>query len=332
MQFRTFAAIAATMLLAGGSAPLLASERGEGARVGTSSIGPDDQLGRLSMMSEKSRSDILAKAQGNRVYDLAFNFFTGMPSCCTDFGDPPFQFWMTHTPGGTLHDDPLKAGRPANEIVTYSGDAISMYTHVGTHIDTLAHFGLHGKVWNGFEASRHLGDKGWDVNGADKIPPIIARGVLIDVARYKGLAELADGYRITAQDLKGALKAGRVRLAKGDVALIRTGRGAKFRDAKAYAAEAAGLTIEAAQYLAGEGAMIVGVDQFSPDLMPSGLDDNYLPVHTYLLGEQGIPIMENVDLEALSRDGVYEMAFIGTPLKIEGASGAPIRPIAMPLR
>jgi kynurenine formamidase len=312
-------------------AAALASERGASANVGQSRLGPDDELGRLSMMTAASRAAILARADAGRVYDLAVDFFPGMPSF-TEFGDPPYQFWMTHTPDGALHDDPVGAGERANRTVAYSGDAISMYTHVGTHIDTLTHFGLHGRIWNGFEAAKHLGDKGWDRNGAENIPPIVARGVLIDVARWKGVDDLPAGFRITPVVLRQVLAAQKLTLAGGDVVLVRTGRGAKFRDAAAYKQPAAGLTIEAAQFLADGGAMIVGVDVMNPDLMPSGLDDNYLPVHTYLIGEQGVPIIENMDLEPLSRDRLVEFAFIGTPLKLEGASGAPIRPIAIPLR
>lgn len=308
-----------------------ASERGASAQVGRSRIGPDDQSGRLSMMTPQSQAAALAKADAARAYDLAQNFFPGMPSF-TEAGDPPFQFWMTHTPHGAAHDDPFKAGPAANATVAYSGDAISMYTHVGTHIDSLAHFGLHGRIWNGFEASKHLGDKGWSVNGADKIPPILARGVLVDVAATMGLRELPPGHRITPDEVRTFLAAKGVRLQRGDVVLVRTGKGAHFRDPEAYKRNPPAITVETAIYLAEQGAMIVGVDLINPEPTPSGLSDNYLPVHTYLIGEQGVPIIENLDLEGLARDGVYEFAFIGTPLKIEGASGAPIRPLALPLR
>ena len=76
---------------------------------------------------------------------------------------------------------------------------------MGTHIDALNHFGLDGKIWNGFSAAEHAGDRGWQVAGAENILPIIARGVLIDVAVAKGLDMLPDGYRVTRDDLKKAL-------------------------------------------------------------------------------------------------------------------------------
>ena len=308
-----------------------ASERGTDAQVGTSSIGPHDQLGRLSMMTGATRAAVLARVSGEQVYDLAQNYFPGMPSF-TEAGDPPFQFWMTHTPDGAAHDNPFAAGVVANKVVAYSGDAVSMYTHVGTHIDTLNHFGLHGRVWNGFEASKHLGDRGWDVNGADKIPPIVARGVLLDIAMLKGVDRLPPAYRITAADIEAFLTKAEVTLARGDVVLVRTGKGADFRSPEAYKRAPAALDLEAARFLAGKGAMIIGVDVINPEPLPSGLDDNYLPMHTYLLAEQGVLIIENLDLEELARNRVYEFAFVAAPLKIEGATGSPIRPLAMPLK
>ncbi len=94
-----------------------------------------------------------------------------------------------------------------------------------------------------------------------------------------------------------------------------------------------GMGMSAARYLVEEGgAMIVGADNLSFESFPSQVEGNYVPVHTYLLAEQGAPILELVNLEALARDKVYEFAFIGGSLKLRGADGAPIRPIALPLR
>jgi kynurenine formamidase len=104
-----------------------------------------------------------------------------------------------------------------------------------------------------------------------------------------------------------------------------------FRDAKAYSRKAPGIGIDAAKFLVEQGSMIVGVDLQNPEVLPSEVDDNYMPVHTYLLGQSGVPILENVYLEELARDRIYEFAFIGGSLKLTGASGAPIRPIALPV-
>ena len=301
-------------------------------RVGKSPWGPNDEIGRLNLMTEQSRSEILSRISGGRTYDLSVEYFIGMPSWQAA-GDPHYRIWMTHTPDGTVVDDPLGLGKTMNKHVSYTGAAISMYTHTGTHIDSLNHFGLDGKIWNGFRAADHVGDRGWQVAGAENIPPIIARGVLIDVAAAKGVDMLADGYRITRDDLVNTLDLQGVKLHKGDVALVRTGRMTLYENASAYMANPPGLGMAAAKYLVEEsGVMIVGADNLSFEAFPSEVDDNYVPLHTYLLAQHGVPILELVNLEGLAEDRVYEFAFIGGSLKLKGADAAPIRPIAIPVR
>ena len=308
------------------------SVHAEEREVGISPWGPTDEIGRLNLITPESRAKILSRLDGSAVYDLSVEYFIGMPSWQAA-GDPRYQIWMTHTPQGTVIDDPMHVGEKMNNHVSYSGSAISMYSHTGTHIDALNHFGLNGKIWNGFSAHEHLGDRGWNVTGAEKIPPIIARGVLIDVAAAKGLDMLGDGYRITRQDLVEALDRQEVDIQEGDVVLIRTGRMKVYEDAATYMANPPGLGMAAAQFLIEEkGAMIVGADNLSFEAFPSELEDNYIPIHTYLLAQQGAPILELVYLEDLSQDAVYEFAFIGGSLKLRGADAAPMRPIAIPLR
>lgn len=302
-----------------------------GRAVGQSPWGPDDQLGRLNMMTEASRTSILSRISGGHAYDLSVEYFIGMPSWQAA-GDPHYQIWMTHTPHGTAVDDPLGVGERQNARVSYTGSAFSMYSHSGTHIDALNHFGLDGRIFNGFSAAEHLGDRGWKKTGAETIPPLIARGVMIDIATAKDTDMLADGYRITRADLVAALDLQDVSLQQGDVVLIRTGRMQVYENAQHFMQNPPGLGLEAARFLVEEGgAMIVGADNLSFEAFPSESEDNYIPVHTYLLAEHGVPIIELAWLEELARDGVYEFAFIGGPLKLRGADAAPLRPIALPV-
>lgn len=310
----------------------IAASQARAERVGTSPWGPEDEIGRLNLMSNQTRAAILNRLAGGRAYDLSVEYFIGMPSWQAA-GDPHYRIWMTHTPHGTVIDDPLHLGEAMNTHVSYTGAAISLYTHMGTHIDALNHFGLDGRIWNGFSAEAHLGDRGWTRAGAENIPPIIARGVLIDVAAAKGVEMLPDGYRVTQNDLIETLEQQQVTLQEGDVVLIRTGRMQQYADAAAYMKNPPGMSLAAARFLVEEGgAMVVGADNLSFEAFPSEVDGNYVPVHTYLLAEQGTPILELVNLEALARDKVYVFAFIGGSLKLRGADGAPMRPIALPLR
>ena len=319
--------LAACLALAAG----IAGASSEQPQVGRSPWGPDDEIGRLNLMTPQSRADVLGRLDARRVYDLSVEYFIGMPGWHAA-GDPRYQFWMTHTPNGTVVDDPIGVGRAQNEHVSYTGAAISMYTHTGTHIDALNHYGLDGRIWNGFEARQHLGDRGWRKTGAETLPPIIARGVLIDVASARGVDALPPGYRVRKADLVEALARQGVRLRIGDVVLIRTGRMKQYTNADAYMKEPPGMSVDAARFLVEEGgAMVVGADNLSFETFPPEAEGNYVPVHTYLLAQQGAPIMELVQLEELARDRVYEFAFIGASLKLRGGDAAPMRPLAIPL-
>ena len=294
--------------------------------------GPADEIGALNMMTDTSKLAILKQIVSGKVYDLSVELYAGMPSCCGAFGDPPYHLWMTHTPRGTIAANPFQVSRQVNERVAYSGDAVSMYTHTGTHIDTLNHFGLHGKIWNQFSADDHLGDQGWSKAGADKYPPIVARGVLIDVAKAKGMTPLPASYSITVADLQTALQQQGTRLQRGDVVLFRTGLMTLWPDpAKYQLGNQSGLSLEAAQWLVEVNqAMLVGGDNFGVESFPSTDPGNYVPVHTYLFAERGVSIIEVLWLEDLAKDQVYEFVFIAAPLKLRGATGSPLRPLAIP--
>lgn len=300
--------------------------------VGKSPWGPSDEIGTLNMMTEATKLSVLSQVKSGKTYDLSVDYFVGMPSFHS-LGDPPYQYWLTHTPHGTVVENPNGLGKAMNEKVSYTGDAISMYTHMGTHIDALNHFGLNGKIWNGFSADEHLGDKGWKKTGAETIPPIIARGVLIDVAAYKDVPVLEHNYRVNAADLKGALKKQNVELQKGDVVLIRTGQAQFYEDAGKFLHEYPGINLDAVKWLVEEKQiMLLGADNLSFEAFPPERADNWVPVHTYLLAEKGVMFIEQMLLEELSKDKVYEFAFIAASLKFKGASGAPMRPIALPVR
>ncbi|HEV7329455.1 MAG TPA: cyclase family protein [Flavisolibacter sp.] len=299
--------------------------------VGKSPWGPADEIGTLNMMTEQSKLRVLSRISSGKSFDLSVNYFVGMPSFHS-LGDPGYQYWLTHTPNGTVVDNPNSLGASMNKKVSYTGDAISMYTHMGTHIDALNHFGLNGKIWNGFTPEEHLGDKGWKKTGAEKIPPIIARGVLIDVASLKGVDVLKQNYRITAEDLKAALKAQKVELEKGDVVLIRTGQAKHYANAEKYLDQYPGISLDAVKWLVEDkNIMLLGADNLSFEAFPPERKDNWVPVHTYLLAEKGVMFIEQMYLEELAKEKVSQFAFIASSLKLNGASAAPMRPLAFPI-
>lgn len=300
--------------------------------VGISPWGKQDEIGTLNMMTDQSKLAILSRIKSGVTYDLSVEYFVGMPSFHA-LGDPVYQYWLTHTPRGTIVDNPNGLGKSMNEKVSYTGDAISMYTHMGTHIDALNHFGLNGKVWNGFTADEHLGDKGWKKTGAETIPVIIARGVLIDILLAKNMDSLPPNYRVNSDDLKEALRNQKVNLQKGDVVLIRTGQAKHYENASRFLDNYPGINLDAVKWLVeDQQVMLLGADNLSFEAFPPEREDNWVPVHTYLLAEKGMMFIEQMFLEDLAKDKVYEFAFIASSLKLRGASAAPMRPIALSIK
>lgn len=284
----------------------------------------------LNLMTPDSMRAVVARADAGHTLDLSVDYFMGMP-CFTGAGQPSYQISMTNTPRGTVLDDAPGVGREENQLVSYSGDAITMYTHCGTHFDSLNHFGYCNRIWNGYDADECLSSRHWTVCGADKQPPIIARGVLLDIAALHGLDVLPASYGIGEQDLRDATRRQRLELRNGDVVLVRTGQMSLWPDG-AFSDNEPGLTRDGAEFLARAGAIVVGSDNLALEQIPSTEDGNWLPVHTYLLAEAGVPLLEVVDLQQLSAEKLYEFCFVGACLRLRGATGAPLRPMAMPLR
>jgi kynurenine formamidase len=303
----------------------------DGVRVSRSPWGPEDNVGRLNMLSAESRQAVMARADAGRVFDLAVDYFLGMPSWAAAH-DPRYQMWMTHTPDGSGNDRLSGASAEVHEKYSYCGDSFSMYTHTGTHIDMLNHLGHYGHFWNGRTAEKDLGSRQWLQGGADECPPIVARGVMLDIALLKGVDCLSEGYCITPDDLAQAAAAQETPLQEGDIALIRTGRMSVWPDFEGYLRSTPGIGMAAAEYLCADvGVMCVGTDAISIDVDPHLEADTFVPVHCYLFATAGTPVIEVMNLEGLSSAGVFEIAFVGMPLKLRGATGSPIRPIGMAL-
>ena len=140
-------------------------------KVSKSPFGKDDEIGMLNLIDGKSRSAILSRADASKVFDLSVDHFVGMPGWF-GAGDPPYQIAMTHTPGGEIVGNSMGVSLAANQLVGYSGDAVSMYTHCGTHIDTFNHFGYGDRIFNDFSTTKNLGSRVWDKCGAEKHPQI----------------------------------------------------------------------------------------------------------------------------------------------------------------
>jgi kynurenine formamidase len=298
--------------------------------VSRSPWGEQDEIGRLNWITAQSRAEALTGLNPGRVFDLSVEYFVGMP-CYTAAGDPEFQLWMTHTPGGSVIDNLSGWGTAAHEAYSYCGDAFSMYTHCGTHIDTLNHVGHFGCFWNGWRPDVHLGSRTWTVGGPSVYPPLIARGVLIDIAGAHGVDCLPPSYAISAEEIKSIAGTQGTELKRGDVILIRTGRMSMWPDADRYLPNSPGIGLGAARYLCEDvGAMCIGADTVGLEVRPPEESGTALPVHAYMFATAGAQILEVVACEEIAASRLYEFAFLAFPLRLSGATGAPCRPVAIP--
>jgi len=252
-----------------------------------------------------------------KVYDLAQPYFVGMPHFPTH---PPFLFGLTKK-----HGDLIAEGG-----VSSAADSIALGSHVGTHIDALCHFSCGGKLFGGTEAGMVQSYAGGiREHSVDTIAPILRRAVLLDIAGHLKMDALPADFAITPEHLEAAARA---EIQRGDVALIRTGWARYWNDAARYITGGSGAApagpgpeIEGARWLSERGVFAAGSDTVAFEKVPAPS----MPVHVHLLVEQGIHIIEALNLEELAADRVYEFLFIATPLKIRGATGSPIRPLAV---
>jgi kynurenine formamidase len=303
-----------------------------GLKVSKSPWGPRDEIGRLNWITRDTNRAILEHLDGSHVFDLNVEYFIGMPSWVAA-GDPPYGIWMTHTPQGSINDNLSGVGSAVHRKYSYCGDSIHLYTHCGTHIDTLNHLGFYGQFWNGWTADKNLGSRIWNKGGPENFPPVIARGVLLDIAGMKGTDCLPDSYAVTPKDLQTAARRQKVELRKKDIVLIRTGRMNAWPDFHGYLDRTPGISLASAKWLCEEvGAMCIGADTIALEVLPSEEENVFLPVHAYMFATAGAQIIEVVNTEEIAAEKQYEFAFLGFPLKLRGATGAPMPAYAVPLR
>ncbi|MCW2772075.1 MAG: putative cyclase [Nocardioides sp.] len=213
---------------------------------------------------------------------------------------------------------------------TSASGTITMQEHSGTHIDALCHQAVEMQMFGGIQVTPEIQTpRGFTELGVETIKPIFRRGILLDVAAAKGVDCLPAEYLVTEDDLVStAAKAG-VTLAEGDCVLVRTGNGRHYNDPETYL-NGPGVGPEAARWLASHKPHLCGADNVAFDVTDHVDPDlGSLPCHTILIYESGIYILENVDLEDLSASGSTEFLFVCLPLKFEGVTGSPVRPIAL---
>jgi kynurenine formamidase len=201
---------------------------------------------------------------------------------------------------------------------------------VGTQFDGFAHQTHLNSWYNCFKVDENASRTGFNKLGVEQVGALITRGVLIDIAGFKGVEMLGDNYEITVEDLEGALKKQNLTLQAGDAVLINTGWGKLYgKDNPRYVKSCPGIGVKAALWLAGKDPMLIGADNWPVEVAPNPDKQLSLPVHQIALVVNGIHLLENLKLDELAAKNVGEFAFIMQPLKIQGGSGSTVSPVAV---
>jgi kynurenine formamidase len=267
-----------------------------------------------------------------RTYSLAAARYPGMPLFP---GHPPFQVLNYRTPRGIRVTGAQPWG-PVNDAgLGYMAEYVMATSHSGAHIDAYAHMtvGEDSHWYGGGIADDHLTDFGPTHGDATELPPLFTRGVLIDAAGYRGVECLPKGSPIDAAEMEAICAAQGVAVRAGDTVLVRTGYMGLWPDMERMLAhKTPGPDLSAARWLLERGVVATGTDTETYEVQPApdpGVPANPQPVHTALIIENGVYVMESLDLEALARDRAYEFLFVCLPLKIRGATGSMVDPLAV---
>lgn len=263
----------------------------------------------------------LADLLSARVYDLEQPRFAGMP---IHPSHKPGYFYALHRRHRDTYQPECHGPRSG------ASGTLVMMEHSGTHIDALSHQAFDQVMFGGVRTDAAETPAGFTQLGVETVPPLLCRGVLLDVAGWKGVDRLPPRSAITADDLAGCAARQGVEVRAGDVLLVRTGYAGLWGDEGRYL-DAAGVGKSGTLWAADRGVVAVGADNMAWDA-PDERDPDTgatLFAHAYLLPQKGIYIMENLALDELARDRAWEFGFVGIPLKLKGATGSPLRPLAL---
>jgi kynurenine formamidase len=218
----------------------------------------------------------------------------------------------------------------SNRRISNEEMVIGELGQIGTQLDGFSHQGIDNGFYNCFKQDQIASRTGFTKLGIEKVGALMTRGVLLDVAGLKGVEMLPDSYEITVADLQAALKRQNLTLQAGDAIIINTGWGKLWgKDNVRYIKTDPGIGVAAAEWLAKQNPMIIGSDNWSVEVNPNPDPKIGSPVHQILLAVNGIHMLESLKLDELAAKRINEFAFILEPLKLKGATGSTVTPVAI---
>jgi kynurenine formamidase len=283
-----------------------------------SKYGAADTLGAVNNLSPEGVKRAAALVKTGKVYALGIPTGPDAPV----YGERKYTAEAVWTP---------PAGQPAigENKVTAFDEKVTTSMGIGSQMDGLAHLGIDRRHYNGLKADE-LAASGFAKLDLAKIPPIVTRGVVIDMAKHFG-KPLAAGHAFTRADLEAAMRAQKITVGKGDVVLLHTGwMAAKLAsDKAAFQVGEPGLGLEAATWLADQGVVAIGADTIALEAIPFENPNRPFVVHQTLLAKKGVHVLENINVGPLAADGVTEFLFVLGQPRFQGTVQVVINPIAI---
>jgi kynurenine formamidase len=283
-----------------------------------------DELGATKLLTPEIIRSAIGLVKRGKIYSLGQVLEPGMPQLPRH---PPLVVAPFTTP---YQSQRRWEERGAKNLPGAASERVEINTHSGTHVDALGHWSNCNQNYGGIDARENYTEKGLAHLGLEHLRPIVARGVLVDIAGLKGAEMLESGVVITVGDVQSFLEKHQLALSRGDVVLIHTGwsRLWQQRDVR-YCMSEPGPGRETAVWLADQEIVALGTDTMAVDVDPP--EDPAYPrvVHQIMLVDRGINLIENMYLDELVRDKVYEFLFILAAPKLKGGTAFPVEPIAI---
>ena len=321
-------ALASTVLfLCAASAP--AQTREAGPWWPNATWGKGDQAGASNWITPAKIVEAVRLVKTGKTYEIGQVYEKGMPM----FGQ---RSYALISPGS-----PTYAFKTKNRLVANDEFVSGEIGQVGTQFDGPGHIGMKLKMadgseqdvyYNGFTGAEMYSPYGLQKLGVENVKPILTRGILIDLAGYKGLANLPARYEVTLADVRGALARQGLSendLRPGDALLFRYGWARFWSEPATYNTDPPGIGLEVARWVVERKASMVGSDQSGTEVGPNPDPSLAFPVHQELIMKNGIFNIENLALDELAKDAAWEFLFVFTPVRFKGATGSPGRPLAI---
>ncbi|WP_068180081.1 cyclase family protein [Mycobacterium sp. UM_CSW] len=309
--------------------------------------GSEDELGTLNLITAEKVRESAGLVRAGKVFPLNVDFSSGGPQGAFKFRQNPVHIMTVD--GGDAHTltDYGRSwlGNPTakqlsdafdNQLFRFNDDMIIMPLQAATQWDAFSHVYYEDKLYNGFPASS-VTSQGAYRCGIDKVDckGIVSRGVLLDLVRHRGAETyLEHGQPITPEELDEVARAQGVEIGTGDIVLVHTGWWSRFLETgKGDASIAAGLDWRCASWLHEREVAAIAADNLQVEDATSGIDGTFFPLHMLCLRDMGLMLGEFWDVRALAADcaadGVYEFQLIAPPLRVVGAVGSPLNPVAL---